>query len=43
MDDLPIAERHAKVEMQVHRDYCKRLVLEEPALEGARPAPTTHA
>jgi thiaminase (transcriptional activator TenA) len=32
-----------KVEMQVHRDYCKRLGLEEAALESARPAPITHA
>ncbi len=32
-----------KVEMQVHRDYCKRLGLEEPVLESARPAPITHA
>jgi len=32
-----------KVEMQVHRDYCKRLGLEEPALENAHPTPITHA
>ena len=48
--DLPTMDLFAgllsdtvKVEMQVHRDYCKRLGLEELALEGARPAPTTHA
>ncbi len=32
-----------KVEMQLHRDYCRRLGIAESALEGARPAPVTHA
>lgn len=32
-----------KTEMQLHRDYCKRLGIAESALENARPAPTTHA
>jgi thiaminase (transcriptional activator TenA) len=31
------------VEMQVHRDYCKRLGLGEPAFESACPAPITLA
>ncbi len=30
-------------EMQLHRDYCRRLGIAESALEGARPAPITHA
>ncbi|HKM99967.1 MAG TPA: thiaminase II [Candidatus Binataceae bacterium] len=32
-----------KVEMQLHRDYCKRLGIEAAELEEARPAPVTHA
>jgi thiaminase (transcriptional activator TenA) len=32
-----------KTEMQLHRDYCKRLGIAESALESARPAPVTHA
>jgi len=32
-----------KIEMQLHRDYCKRLGIEESTLENARPAPVTHA
>ncbi len=32
-----------KTEVQLHRDYCKRLGIAESALEGARPAPVTHA
>jgi thiaminase (transcriptional activator TenA) len=32
-----------KIEMQLHRDYCKRLGIAESALEGTRPAPITHA
>jgi thiaminase/transcriptional activator TenA len=32
-----------KVEMQLHRDYCKRLGIEASALENAQPAPVTHA
>jgi thiaminase (transcriptional activator TenA) len=31
------------VEMRLHRDYCQRLGLAEPALEAGRPAPITHA
>jgi thiaminase/transcriptional activator TenA len=30
-----------QIEMQLHRDYCKRLGIEESALENARPAPVT--
>ena len=30
-------------EMQLHRDYCKRLGIAEAALESASPAPVTHA
>ncbi|SRR5579875_113826 len=32
-----------KTEMQLHRDYCKRLGIAQSALEDARPAPITHA
>jgi thiaminase (transcriptional activator TenA) len=32
-----------KVEMQLHRDYCKRLGIAASVLENARPAPITHA
>lgn len=32
-----------KVEMQMHRDYCKRLGIAESVLESARPAQITHA
>jgi thiaminase/transcriptional activator TenA len=31
-----------KVEMQLHRDYCKRLAIEQAALEDAIAAPVTH-
>ena len=31
------------VEMQLHRDYCKRLGIAQSVLESARPAPITHA
>ncbi|SRR5579885_123551 len=31
-----------KIEMQLHRDYCKRLGIAESALAGAEPAPVTH-
>ncbi len=32
-----------KVEMQLHRDYCRRLGIAQSALEAAQPAPITHA
>ncbi len=32
-----------KVEMQLHRDYCRRLGIEPSDLEAAQPAPVTHA
>jgi thiaminase (transcriptional activator TenA) len=32
-----------KVEMQLHRDYCKRVGIAESALESARLTPTTHS
>jgi len=32
-----------KVEMKLHRDYCKRLGIAESTLESARRAPITHA
>ena len=32
-----------KVEMQLHRDYCRRLGIEESALQAVRAAPITHA
>jgi thiaminase (transcriptional activator TenA) len=32
-----------KIEMQLHRDYCKRLGIEASVLEKAQPAPVTHA
>jgi thiaminase (transcriptional activator TenA) len=48
--DLPTMELFAgllndtlKVEMQLHRDYCKRLGIAQSALEGAKVAPVTHA
>ncbi len=31
------------VEMQLHRDYCRRLGIEESALQAVRAAPITHA
>ena len=31
-----------KIEMQLHRDYCRRLGMKESALTGAIAAPTTH-
>jgi thiaminase (transcriptional activator TenA) len=31
-----------KVEMQLHRDYCKRLGISEAELERTEPAPVTH-
>jgi thiaminase (transcriptional activator TenA) len=48
--DLPAMDLFAgllgdtlKIEMQLHRDYCKRLGIAESVLEGVRPAPITHA
>ena len=38
-----LLEDTLKVEMQLHRDYCRRLGIAESALEAARPAPATHA
>ncbi len=32
-----------KIEMQLHRDYCKRLGIEPTSLEAAQVAPVTHA